>query len=766
MGITIALRPEEKHAVIAGDLSLYNLSIILQKHQRTPNTEIVLIEKWENGYRVIAYQQPEKLAKQRHSVTKIADLESDVLNYAIQLPDVLEPVFSFSYNGHTWLGAARNLELADSERLYSLMLVPENELLFEAKELQKKALQYTILMILLAIPLTWLLAKKISTPMQLLASDARRIGRFEFGAKETRTSNIKEVFELDQAMTLMESTISQFLSLITSLAGEQDYTKLLKRITSEIMQISEADGAFTYIVSNTTNQLTPETIRMKDRGEFQADILPTFDLDDETEIIRILSNGTRVVKDLDTIIQDDRLVRESGLKKPKVIALPAKNRRKETVGLMCLLFNSERRIDSEEQKGRLAFIEAMSGFAAVTLESRQMLRMQKNLLESFIKLIAGAIDSKSPYTGGHCQRVPVLTKLIAQKACEANTGPLADFRLSNEEWEAIHIASWLHDCGKVTTPEFVVNKATKLETLHDRIHEIRMRFEVLKRDAHIHYWEQVARGGNKEKLRIELDRIWQQLNEDFAFVAECNIGSEFMNPEKISRLQHIANLTWSRTLDDRIGISWEERQRKQRTPQAPLPVEEKVICDRDDHLFLREHTEPTAPDNTYGFDVDVPKFLYNRGELYNLSIPKGTLTEEERYRINDHIIQTIIMLSKLPYPKHLQEVPDIAGGHHEKIDGTGYPKKLTGEQMSIQAKIVAIADIFEALTASDRPYKQPKKLSEAVQIMAAMAEKNHIDRTLFNLFLESGAYLEYAKAYLSTDQIDTVDIASSCSQPS
>jgi hypothetical protein len=388
-----------------------------------------------------------------------------------------------------------------------------------------------------------------------------------------------------------------------------------------------------------------------------------------------------------------------------------------------------------------------------------MLKMQKDLLDSFIRLLAGAIDSKSPYTGGHCQRVPVLTELLARKACESTEDVFADYGLTGQQWEAIKIASWLHDCGKVTTPEFVVDKATKLETIYDRIHEIRMRFEVLKRDAHISYYQQVADGGNREKLLSQLEAAWQELDEQFSFVAECNIGGEFMDQERMERLRTIAARSWMRTLDDRIGISWEELQRKQRSPVQPLPVDEPLLEDRVDHIFPRSEKDRVSQDKDYGFQLEVPEHLYNKGELYNLCVDRGTLTAEERYKINDHIVQSIIMLKQLPYPKHLAEVPDIAGGHHEKIDGTGYPRRLTGDQMSMPAKMMVIADIFEALTASDRPYKKAKPLSEAIRIMGFMAKDQHIDTDLFRLFLSSGAYLEYAREYLQPEQIDDVNLS-------
>jgi hypothetical protein len=384
--------------------------------------------------------------------------------------------------------------------------------------------------------------------------------------------------------------------------------------------------------------------------------------------------------------------------------------------------------------------------------------MQKALLQSFIELIASAIDAKSPYTGVHCQRVPELTKMLAAAACASQDPRFKDFSLSEEEWEELHIAAWLHDCGKVTTPEYVVDKSTKLETIYDRIHEIRMRFEVLKRDAEIDYWQQLADGGNAEQLKTELEQKQNLLDDDFAFVAKCNEGGEFMADEKIARLNEIATRTWSRTLSDRIGIAWGEGLRKQRTPEAELPTQEPLLADKEEHIFYRDAKDVIPDDNRWDFKLDTPQHKYNKGELYNLSVARGTLANEERFKINDHMVQTIIMLNQLPFPKHLRNVPAIAGGHHETMIGTGYPKKLRREDMSLTARMMAIADIFEALTAADRPYKKAKSLSESVKIMSFMKKDQHIDADLFELFLQSGVYLDYAKQYLAEAQIDEVDI--------
>jgi HD superfamily phosphodiesterase len=386
------------------------------------------------------------------------------------------------------------------------------------------------------------------------------------------------------------------------------------------------------------------------------------------------------------------------------------------------------------------------------------LQAQKALLESFIGLVARAIDAKSPYTYGHCQRVPELTKMLARAACNAREGPFAEFDLNNEQWEALHIAGWLHDCGKVTTPEYVVDKATKLETIFDRIHVIRMRVEVLKRDAEIASLKKMVAGADAASANAEKDALWRTLDEEFAFIATCNEGGEFMAPDKIERLRAIGARTWQRTLDDRLGVSWEEAKRMSRTPKQALPVTETLLADKPEHIIERREQDVITADNPWGFKLKVPEHKYNRGELYNLVISRGTLTEEERYMINDHIVQSIIMLSELPFPEHLKPVPELAGGHHEKMDGTGYPKQLARDAMSVQARIMAIADIFEALTASDRPYKKAKKLSEAVKIMSFMTKDQHIDAELFELFLTSGVYKQFAEKFLEPQYIDEVDI--------
>jgi HD-GYP domain-containing protein (c-di-GMP phosphodiesterase class II)/ABC-type amino acid transport substrate-binding protein len=381
---------------------------------------------------------------------------------------------------------------------------------------------------------------------------------------------------------------------------------------------------------------------------------------------------------------------------------------------------------------------------------------QRALMDAIIELIAQAIDDKSAYTGGHCERVPELALMLAEHASHSELPAFRDFRLETEdEWREYRIAAWLHDCGKITTPEHIVDKGSKLETIYNRIHEVRMRFEVLWRDAQIDYWQQVGDSPNEqERLAQELKQKEQQLQDDFAFVADCNVGGEFLDQDKLDRLRVLARITWQRYFDNRIGLSPVEELLT--PPMEPvLPATEYLLSDKPEHIVQR--TQSTDYPAEFAIDMDIPEHLYNQGEIYNLSISRGTLTNEDRFKINEHMISTIKMLESLPFPEELKNVPRYASTHHETMKGSGYPRKLPGEQLSIPERLLAVADIFEALTASDRPYKKAKPISVAVDILHKMVLDNHIDRDCFELFIRDKVYLQYAEKFLSPAQIDTVD---------
>jgi HD-GYP domain-containing protein (c-di-GMP phosphodiesterase class II) len=380
---------------------------------------------------------------------------------------------------------------------------------------------------------------------------------------------------------------------------------------------------------------------------------------------------------------------------------------------------------------------------------------QRKLMDSIIELIAQAIDEKSAYTGGHCERVPELALMLARAAEKSDLPAFRDFQLnSDDEWREYRIAAWLHDCGKITTPEHVVDKGSKLEIIYNRIHEVRMRFEVLWRDARIDYLEKVADNpGQEETLQEQLLRRQDRLREDFAFVAQCNVGGEYLDQSSLDRLQSIAGTTWLRHFDDRIGLSPVEALRCPPRSQE-LPLRERLLADKPEHIIRR--SRPADYPERLGIAMEVPEHLYNQGELYNLSVSRGTLTAEDRFRIQEHMISTIRMLDSLPFPEELKNVPRFASTHHETMDGRGYPRRLSSEQLSVPERLLAVADVFEALTASDRPYKTAKTVSESIDILYKMVKNHHIDPSSFELFIASGVYRDYAARFLHPEQIDEV----------
>ncbi|QUM75179.1 transporter substrate-binding domain-containing protein [Moritella sp. 24] len=402
--------------------------------------------------------------------------------------------------------------------------------------------------------------------------------------------------------------------------------------------------------------------------------------------------------------------------------------------------------------------ELSEAMVAMANDLQQYETAQDEFLEAFIKLIAQAIDDKSKYTAGHCNRVPEIGMMLADVVEQCDTAPFKDFKFANaDEKREFRIAAWLHDCGKITTPEYIVDKGTKLEANYNRIHEVRTRFEVLWRDAEIAALkQQIATPEQQLVIDIELKKKQQKLTDDFAFIAASNVGGEFMSDDKKARVKVLSEQTWLRHFDDSLGLSSVEELVKKTSSNAALPVVEKLLSDKSEHIVQRDRKVEFDP--KFGIKMDVPEHQYNLGEVYNLTISRGTLTAEDRYKINEHMISTIKMLENLPFPPELSRVPRYASTHHETLKGTGYPRKLTGEDLSIPERILVIADIFEALTASDRPYKKAKPVSVAVDIMYKMALDQHLDIELFKLFLQSGTHVKYAQEYLKPEQLDEIDL--------
>jgi HD-GYP domain-containing protein (c-di-GMP phosphodiesterase class II) len=512
-----------------------------------------------------------------------------------------------------------------------------------------------------------------------------------------------------------------------ALSQERDIDKLLETILVAAKNLTHADGGTLYRLVG--DKLQFEIVRTDSlsiaMGGTSGNAVPFYpiplhDKDGEPNYTMIAAYAAlmhRTVNVADAYAEEGfdfsgtrNFDKRTGYRSTSFLTVPMKNHEGDIIGVLQLLNatdqSSGRVTAFNEEDQRLA--ESLASQAAIALTNRLLIQQLEVLFESLIELINTAIDDKSPYTGGHCKRVPVLTMMLAEAASSTSKGPLADFRMSEKDRYELKIAGLLHDCGKITTPVHVVDKATKLQTIFDRVELVVTRFEALKREAEVemlraklnaleHHDEESARRA-EEAFAAKI----RQYDDDREFLRRTNIGSERMRPEDQARVSHIARYTW-----------------------------------RNEHGAAE-------------------RFL-SRDEEDNLNIAYGTLSGNEREIINHHIVATIKMLEALPWPRHLVNVPEYAGGHHERMDGKGYPKGLTREQMSVQARVMGIADIFEALTAKDRPYKPGKTLSESLAILGKMKQGGHIDPDLFDIFVRDKVYLRYAREFLDPEQIDEVD---------
>ncbi|CAJ1877240.1 hypothetical protein CDAIGKPJ_03018 [Aeromonas salmonicida] len=749
-GMTLAVESDNRRAVIGLDTSVEGLSALIGELRLPEQSQVVLFDE----YATLLATDPKQLPsfEQLSQLPLLSALSHPVLTQLQQQvtsqPALLSSPVELNLTAADQSDWLVNLSpLGEGSPFYIALLVSADLLYQQARNEALINLGWALAGLLLLLPVIWLVSRRTATPLLALTQEAERIQHFDFGESRVPESAIREIDDLARTMSGMRLTLGNFMNMGRALAAEHRFDSLLSRILHETIAAVQAEGGCLY--------LAQEQSMVAVQALWRQQPLPADQAPWQEALLGKLAHGERLTLAVDERGWQQHLASWGPFPGPcQLVAEPLCNHRQELIGCLLLILPG---CSARELASRISLIEALAGTSASAIENQRLLEEQKQLLESFIELMAGAIDAKSPYTGGHCQRVPELTRMLTEAACAQQQGPFADFRLNEEEWEAIHIASWLHDCGKVTTPEFVVDKATKLETIYDRIHEIRTRFEVLKRDAYIEVLAARLPASEREAARAEVAPRWSTLDQEFAFVAECNLGGEWMAPEKLTRLDAIANRTWLRTLDDRLGISREELKLHQNEPAPHLPCIEPLLADKTVHLIPRPVHDSLDERNPWGFKVRVPTYLYNRGERYNLAIGRGTLTEEERYKINEHIIQTIRMLERLPFPRHLRNVPEIAGGHHERMDGKGYPRQLLGQQMSIPARIMAIADIFEALTASDRPYKSGKTVAQSLTIMQNMVREQHIDPALFALFVSSGIWRDYAERFLAPEQLDQVD---------
>ncbi|MGC2854987.1 HD domain-containing phosphohydrolase [Novispirillum sp. DQ9] len=682
-----------------------------------------------------------------------------------------------------WTGGGRDIAIVAA--------APLEDFIGHIRAMQARILQLAAGAVVLFVGVALVVSGRLSRSVKALVADADRVRHLDFSGDPPRGSRVREFHDLGEALEHMKSALSdnttalreaedklvRLIDLGIAMAAERDSDRLMELVLMGAKDLTNADGGTLYTVSDDDALLEfkilfNDSLGMRMGGTAGPITIPgvplrgadgapnrrnvvshavhqqeTVNIADAYDATEFDFSGTRAF--------DER----NGYRSRSFLTVPLKPRGGGVIGALQLI-NSRRPGTLEVvpfSPHIQRFVEALAAQAATALYNRSLLDSQERMMDGMIHLLAGAIDAKSPYTGGHCERVPVLAEMLAKAACAVDDGPLGEFRFDTDaQWREFRIGAWLHDCGKVVTPEYVVDKATKLETIHNRIHEVRTRFEVLLRDARIACLEAIAAGTAPADAEAAFAATRAELLDDFAFIAECNIGGEFMAPQRVERLKAIARRTWVRHFDDRLGLSEGEMKRFS-GPPAPLPATECLLDDKPHHVIPRQGGMHGGYDG-FGFHVTVPENLYNFGEVYNLSIGRGTLTEEERFKITEHIMQTIAMLERLPYPKDLRRVPEYAGTHHETLGGTGYPRRLDKDALSVPARIMAIADIFEALTASDRPYKKIKTLSECVDILHGFKKRGDIDPNLFDLFLTSGVYRQYAARFLLPEQLDEVDI--------
>ncbi len=741
IGLTQSLATPGHDAVVALEQNLSDLALTLASLRLTPRTELAVVGDDGSLYGYMDSGRSPGPAGEGAAPTSVADLDATALVALAASGAAPRQTVSFEADGASWFGVRVPLVLFEGRGLALLVAVPDTDLLAGARSALARQLWVALGLMFALLVIGWLVGRWLGRSLTGLTHQAERLTRFDFSASPPSDSRISEVRQLDAALARVCRTIETFLATAETMGSEPGLDRMLEKVLEQTVAATGSTAGAVYLVNAAGNGLARAAVavgpgREMTKGHFSRE-LPLAILADQA---------------------GDEAPMMSAEQRP--YAQPLRSRQNEPVGLLLLEHPAA---DVQVGEDFRAFAERLSGALSSAIETRQLFEAQKNLLDGFVLLIADAIDAKSPYTGGHCRRVPELATMIVDRMSGETEGPYRDFHFNEAQRYEFHLGAWLHDCGKVTSPEHIIDKATKLEAIHNRIHEVRTRFEVLWRDEEIAHLQRLLDGAAPEGSKAMRDAAQAVLREDFAFVAASNVGGEFMSEEAIARIRTIAGRTWLRHFDDRLGLSVEELRQLDGAAARPLPAQETLLADRPEHVVPWGRRRPPVgkgdPANAYGFDMACPEHRANKGELYNLSIGRGTLTAEDRFAINDHVVQTYVMLKSLPWPAHLSRVPEIAATHHERMDGKGYPRHLSAADLSTEERVMALADIFEALTASDRPYKPAKTLSQSLRIMAFMCKEGHLDPEAFRYFLESRLWAEYAARYLKDEQQDAVDVA-------
>jgi HD-GYP domain-containing protein (c-di-GMP phosphodiesterase class II) len=517
--------------------------------------------------------------------------------------------------------------------------------------------------------------------------------------------------------------LNRYAEIGMALSGEEDTARLLEMIVYEAREITNADAGTLYMINEESTHLDFVILQNDTMRTFLGGLagvtiaMPPVPLyvDGEENHINVSSHValTGEIVNIPDVYESEAFDfsgtrtydQSTGYRSKSMLVIPMRDHQNEIIGVLQLLNavddTTHTTIDFNEDY--VPLVASLASQAAVTLTKTRLIDNLKELFDAFIRSIAGAIEEKSRYTGGHIARVSKLATMIAEQINRTEHGRFKDVSFSEQELEELRLAAWLHDVGKIITPEYVVDKSSKLQTIHDRIAEVDLRLLYIQKSSEARYLQQKLERSLRGQtdfadLDAAWDREWETIQQEREFLQACNKPTFEFTREREARLEQIAAKTYMHDGEERDYLS--------------------------------------------------------QDELRNLRIPKGTLTEEERQIIRNHATVTFKMLSSLPFPKDLKRVPDFAAQHHEKLDGSGYPFGLTAPLLSLQARIMVVADIFEALTARDRPYKDPTSLSQAIAILGDLKARGHIDPDVHDVLVESGLISTYACQELEPQQVD------------
>lgn len=690
------IKKNKRTTVFGADIKLDYLTKELELLKPSPNSKISLVD--DNG-NLIAGDTIDKTRFIRRLPNKNKTSEDKDAYYSI---DEISRVSDTSY--------------------YLVLNIPKTDIFLKSETLYRAQAVIILVLLVLGVFISLFFSEKLSDEIAFLSKKIANVKAFNFSKFIIFKSHISEIEQLSEDIDSVSDSINAFNTLIYHITSAKTTDQMVTSALKDILFFTQIPTAILF--TNKNGKFVPFK-GFSDKKELSTE---------ELEPLTFISEFVLTEKALDLNLTYSKDISSENnhfdeLKKfgKEMLIVPLSDRENENNGV--LLFLSQHQFRFHKKK----FIKDLSPYLSLSLESKFNTDRQKELFDALIHIIANAIDAKNPTTARHCIRVPDLTARLAHATCNKKDGKFASFDLSDDEWEMLYMSSWLHDCGKITTPEFVIDKATKLETIYNRIHEIRMRFELLKRETELEYWKTLAT--DPENAETDYTKLQNRLNtisEDFYFIARCNLSGTPLTDEDLSRIDAIASQTWTATLDDSIGLSLDELKRR-KNKAGDFPHKEHLLADKDEHKIARPHS--ISYPEKLGIKLQASPYLYNRGELTNLKIRKGTLTNEERFKINEHVIQSLLMLSSLPFPKHLSQIPNWASSHHERMDGKGYPRNLHKEDMHPVARMIAIADVYEALTAHDRPYKTHKTHQEAIRIMTDMVEEGHLDPDLFEIFI-------------------------------